>query len=106
MTTLDVRQTIPADLLALVESRRVIEASFGAGPSFCAGKHDPFDPPVSLDEGLAWIQRYFHVMRIGSLYLDDRTVITFEPPTGFLTYDATPRRACPTPGVTVDHPDE
>ena len=101
---LDVKASIPAEVLEKVQARRVVEAAFGAGPSFCAGKVDKFDPPVSLDEGLAWIQQYLHVMRRGSLFLDDRSLLVFEPLDGFVKYDPTPHREGPSPGVTVDHP--
>ena len=91
---------IPPDVLPLVADKRVKEAVFGAGPS-CMGKgSQTFDPPASLAEAMAWLERYRHVMRRGLVAFEDGTVLWFEP-RAFMRYDSEPGKRIPQPGVTV-----
>jgi hypothetical protein len=92
--------TIPAEVLEDIQERKVIEAGFGAGPSCVAGKVQVFPDPVELAEGVAWIEKYCHIMKAAHLLLDDRTVLWFHP-TGFKRYEQTPVNKPPRPGVEI-----
>ena len=95
-------QTIPPEIWREVGQRKVLEAGFGAGPSFIAGKTESFAEPVSIEDGLRWLSRYAGALRIAHLQLEDRSVLFFER-LGFKRWDQT-RRAPPRAGVVVRHP--
>jgi hypothetical protein len=91
---------VPPEILAAVTDKRVKEAVFGAGPS-CMGKgSQTFDPPAPLAEGIAWLERYRHVLKVGHLAFDDGTALWFDRHY-FLRYDGKPRMRIPQPGVTM-----
>lgn len=91
---------IPADILERVSKLRVIDAGFGAGPSCIAGMGHSFDPPVSFEEGMAWLEQYFNSLRRGHLRFVDGTTLWFDS-TGFDRYDEEVSDELPRPGVVV-----
>jgi hypothetical protein len=97
---MDLVSTIPAEVIEQISMKKVIEAGFGAGPSFSAGKVQAFPEPVALTEGIAWIENYCHVMKAAHLLLDDKTVLWFQPH-GFKCYDQIPVTNLPRPGLEV-----
>ena len=92
-------ETIPDDLRAELGARPVVCASFGAGPGCCAGKHQRFDPPVTLEVALDWLERYRGSMRSGHIAFADQTGAWFHR-SGFDRYDATPKEE-PRAGLVV-----
>jgi len=95
-------QTIPREVWSEVRHHRVLEAGFGAGPSFIGGKTEIFAEPVSIEDGLRWLSRYAGCLRIAHLQLEDLSILFLEP-LGFKRWDQT-RRAPPRAGVVVRHP--
>ena len=95
-------QTIPPDIWCEVGPQKVLEAGFGAGPSFIGGKTEIFAEPVSIEDGLRWLSRYAGALRIAHLQLEDQSILFFEQD-GFKRRDHT-RHAPPRPGVVVQHP--
>ena len=95
-------QTIPAEIWREVEQQRVLEAGFGAGPSFISGKTEIFAEPVSIEDGLRWLSRYAGALRRACLQLEDGSLLFFEP-RSFWRWD---RSGGPPPraGVVVRHP--
>lgn len=92
--------TIPAEVMRLIENKKVVEAGFGAGPGCVAGKIQKYPKPVELAKGISWIKNYRHVLKAAHLLLDDRTTLWFRYD-GFKRYDQTPSGNLPRPGVEV-----
>ncbi len=93
--------TIPPEVKAAIEGKKVVDVGFGAGPGFVAGKAQEFDRPVPLEEGAEWLERYREAMRVGHIGLEDGTVIFFES-RGFKRYDTERRKKMPRPGVVFN----
>ena len=92
--------TIPADLVRRLEGRMVCHVGMGAGPSFICGTAHRYDPPVSLEEGVAWLDQYASSMKRGHVYLDDGTTLWFTS-RGFERHDIDKSDAPPRRTVTV-----
>ena len=95
-------QTIPPEVWNEVGQQKVLEAGFGAGPSFIGGKTEIFAEPVSIEDGLCWLSRYAGALRIAHLQIEDGSILFFEP-LGFKRWDRT-RLAPPRAVVVVRHP--
>lgn len=74
---------IPASVLKRVAKKRVIESGFATGPGYCVSKVEPYDPPVSFAQGLAWLERYRGNLKGASLVFEDRSILWF----GFERYE-------------------
>ena len=70
---------IPDNLRASLERKLVTRASFAAGPSFVAGKVEAFETPVPFTDGMAWLERYAHVLRGGHLSFEDGSGLWVKP---------------------------
>ena len=73
------------------ELERAREVGFGAGPNSVAGEVVRFDPPVSISEGLVFLEKHCEHMNAGHLALDDRTVVWFSHGGDCRRYDAEPQ---------------
>lgn len=98
--TMELITTIPANVMKLIQGKKVVEAGFGAGPGSAAGQVHKFVEPVELTEGINWIERYRQTLRTAHIMLDDRTVLWFYQD-GYNRYEKTPRDKPPRPGVEV-----
>ena len=92
--------TIPAAILKQVQAKRVVETSFGAGPSYCVGKVEPHEPSINFEQALAILERYNRVMRAGCIVFADRSLLWFQKD-GFERYQAKGPEQAPRPGITV-----
>lgn len=93
--------SIPTDVRRLIDEKPVLEAGFAAGPSFVAGRHESFAPPISLTEALRWLFRFRHMLRGAHVWFDDESGLWLDRH-GFTRYDDQPASP-PRPGVVVPH---
>jgi hypothetical protein len=96
----DLISTIPADVMCLIENKKVIEVGFGAGPGCVTGRIQKHPIPVDLAEGISWIEKNSDTMKAGHLLLDDLTTLWFYS-YGFTRYEQSPNEKPPRPGVEV-----
>ncbi|MDQ3368000.1 MAG: hypothetical protein M3680_21450 [Myxococcota bacterium] len=83
--------TLPPALREEVTSMLVTEAGFGGGPAMLARKVERFEPPVSVERALAWLEKHRLAMKIGHVCLADGRVLYFHP-VGFLRAEPVRRR--------------
>ena len=95
--------TIEKDLRTKLGDRRVVQVSFGAGPSCVAGKVERFDTPVTFGEALAWLDQYAHVLTRGHLSFEDGSGLWVERSGSCRYVEKSPPQE---PGVVVTHPKE
>ena len=91
---------IPARTLNKVIGKPVVETSFATGPSFCAGKVEKHDPPITFEEGIAWLERYRADLKAGCLIFNDESRLWFSwgKYDRYVTKPKTPR---PEPGIEM-----
>jgi hypothetical protein len=58
---------------------RVVEVGFGAGPGFAAISIKSCLPPITLEDALAYLERYRDVFKRGHITLSDGTLMWFLP---------------------------
>ena len=93
--------TIPAEWRERASKTLCSEAGFGAGVSCCAGEIESFDPPVSLEVAMAWVERSaLDVMKVAHIQLTDGHTRWFRRD-GFARVEH--REAAPRPGIVVEH---
>lgn len=80
------KELIPHQHWPYLDGKRVITAGFGAGPGCIGQKVEHFDPPISLDQGLIWIERWRKTFKKARLMLDDGGKLKFDP-NGFVEYE-------------------
>ena len=93
--------TIPPELRERIEGRPVVSVSFGAGPACVAGDSHRYDPPASLEEGMAWLDNAPDAMRAGHVTFADGTGIWVDRQ-GFTRYHE-PKSEDPRPGIVIRH---
>jgi hypothetical protein len=94
------RPTIPAAILRQVQAKRVVETSFGAGPSYCVGRVEAHEPAIGFDQALAILERYNQVMRAGCIVFEDRSLLWFQRNI-YERYQRKAPKQRPRPGLTV-----
>ena len=92
--------TIPVAILKQVQSKRVVETSFGAGPGYCVGRVEAHQPSISFEAALAILERYNRMMRAGCIVFEDRSLLWFQQNT-YERYQAKGKKQAPRPGLTV-----
>ena len=90
---------IPENLRTSLEQKLVIRASFAAGPSFVAGEVKAFEEPVSFSDGMAWLERFVHVLRGGHMSFEDGSGLWVKPG-GSCRYEEYPHKP-PLPGIIL-----
>ena len=90
---------IPEDLKQLLSEKLVTRASFAAGPSFAAGKVEAFETPVAFADGMAWLERFAHVLRGGHLSFEDGCGLWVKPG-GSCRFEESPHEP-PQPGIIL-----
>ncbi len=68
---------IPEDVKSRIAGKMAIEAGVATGPSFMVFKAEKFDPPVTIEAGLNWIEKTMKSFKGAHLKLDDFTVLVF-----------------------------
>ena len=79
-------KTIPDEIKYKIAGRMAIDAGVATGPSFMIFKGESFEPPVSIEAGLNWIESAMKEFKAAHLKLDDFTVLWFSC-TQFNKYD-------------------
>jgi hypothetical protein len=91
---------IPARILNKVKGKPVVETSFATGPSFCAGKVEEHSPAITLEQGLAWLERYRGDLKGGCIVFKDESRLCFSWGR-YSSYVAEPKTPRPQPGVEM-----
>jgi hypothetical protein len=91
---------IPLDVQAKVKSKLVVETSFATGPGFCAGKVEKHNPPITFEQGIAWLERYRGDLKGGCVIFDGESRLWFSWGK-FDRYEARPKTPRPEPGITL-----
>lgn len=76
-------EKIPSQLAARIDGLKIRAAGFGAGPSFVAQKFDAFDPPLPLEYGAQWLDRWRGIFKMARLVLEEGTTLYFDS-SGFI----------------------
>ena len=93
-------KTIPDDVKNKIAGRMAIDAGVATGPSFMIFKGEDFDPPVSIEAGLNWIESTMKDFKGAHLKLDNFTVLWFSGDT-FSRYDEKKKKRPIRPTCTV-----
>lgn len=91
---------IPAWTLSRVGRKRVVETSFATGPGFCAGRVERHRPPISFEQGVAWLERYREHLKGGAIVFEDRGIVWFNWGR-YARYQAKAARELPRPGIKL-----
>lgn len=91
---------IPLDVQAKVRSKPVVETSFATGPGFCAGKVEKHNPPITFEQGIAWLERYRGDLKGGCVIFEGESRLWFSWGK-FDRYEAKPKTPRPEPGIAL-----
>jgi len=91
---------IPLDVQAKVKSKTVVETSFATGPGFCAGKVEKHNPPITFEQGVAWLERYRGDLKGGCIIFEGESRLWFRWGK-FDRYEAKPKTPRPVPGIAL-----
>ena len=82
--------TIPDEVRRFVESKKVLEVGWAAGPSWIVRKTNEYESPVLLEVAFDWLEGYREIYRLSHVLLEDRSVIWMKRD-GLFKYDGDDR---------------